>query len=381
MSLPDAGSHGPTPASATPSSSEPREPGGAPSPSDAREPGGAGKRVEPGGASSPSGAHDPGSPRARRDPDAIDPASLALGLGCYVMWGFFPLYFHALAPAGALEVIVHRAVWGMVFCLLALTVTRRLGALRAAVRDREVLTRLSLAGALIVVNWSTYVYAVQSGHTVDAALGYFINPLVTVALGLVVLHERISRAQKVAVGLGVVAVVVLVVGLGRLPWVSLTLAFSFGFYALVKKNVALRVGPLEGMAVETAAVSPFLLGYYAWLAAHGTTSFDAIARGEGTMAWGWHLAMLVGAGFLTMVPLIMFAKSAQGLPLGVLGLIQYVSPVMQLLIGLFAFHETMEPARWVGTAIVWVALVVLGVDWVGQIRRARRLTRAAARVD
>lgn len=309
--------------------------------------------------------------------DDIDPRSLGLGIGTYVIWGFFPLYFHALQPAGPLEVIVHRAVWGLVFCLLAIAALRHGRALRAAVRDREILWRLSLAGALIVVNWSVYVYAVQSGHTVDAALGYFINPLVTVALGLVVMHERISPAQKVAVGLGVVAVVVLVIGLGRLPWVSLVLAFSFGFYALVKKKVAMRVGPLEGMTIETAAVSPFLLAYYGYLVATGSTSFHALARTEGAMAWPWHLALLVGAGFLTMVPLLMFAKAAQGLPLGMLGLIQYVAPIMQLLIGLFVFHETMEPARWVGTGIVWAALVVLSADWIVQVRRARRLVGAA----
>lgn len=314
--------------------------------------------------------------RGRRDPDAIDARSLGLGIGTYVIWGFFPLYFHALQPAGPLEVIVHRAVWGLAFCLIGIGVIHHGPALRAALHDREILLRLSLAGALIVVNWSVYVYAVQSGHTVDAALGYFINPLVTVALGLVVMHEHISAAQKVAVGLGVVAVVVLVIGLGKLPWVSLALAFSFGFYALVKKKVAMRVGPLEGMTIETAAVSPFLLAYYGYLVATGSTSFHTLARTPGAIAWPWHLALLVGAGFLTMVPLIMFARAAQGLPLGVLGLIQYVAPIMQLLIGLFVFHETMEPARWVGTAIVWVALVVLSADWVVQIRRARRLVGA-----
>lgn len=320
----------------------------------------------------------PATATAPRDPNAIDAHALGLGIATYVIWGFFPLYFHMLIPAGPLEVIVHRAVWGLAFCLIAIGALRHGAQLRAALRDREVVGRLSLAGALIVVNWSVYVYAVQSGHTVDAALGYFINPLVTVALGLLVMREHISPAQKVAVGLGGVAVVVLVIGLGRLPWVSLALAFSFGFYALVKKKVAMRVGPLEGMTIETAAVSPFLLVYYGYLVATGSTSFHALARTPGSMAWPWHLALLVGAGFLTMVPLIMFARAAQGLPLGVLGLIQYVAPIMQLLIGLFVFHETMELARWVGTAIVWVALVVLSADWVVQVRRARRLVGAGA---
>lgn len=333
----------------------------------------------PDGADPTASASSAGAPLPLpRDPGALNPGALALGLSCYVIWGFFPLYFHALTPAGPLEVIVHRAVWGLALCLLLVAALHRLPRLRAALHNRAIVWRLSLAGVLIVVNWTVYVFAVQSGHTVDAALGYFINPLVTVALGMVVLRERISPAQKTAVGLGVLAVVVLVAGLGHLPWVSLTLAVSFAVYALVKKDVAHKVGPLEGMVVETAAVTPALLGYYVWLAWGGRTSFHDLAR-EGGMAWGWHLALLVGAGCLTVVPLIMFARAAQGLPLGVLGLIQYVTPVMQLFIGLFVFHETMEPARWVGTAIVWIALVVLGVDWVGQIRRSRKLTGAARR--
>lgn len=309
---------------------------------------------------------------------AASNGALLLGLSCYLIWGFFPLYFRLLQPAGALEVIVHRAVWGLLFCLILLALRRQFGRLVATLRDRQVVARLSLAGVLIVINWTTYVYAVQSGHTVDAALGYFINPLVTVALGMLVLRERISRLQAVAVGLGLIAVAVLVLGAGRLPWVSLVLALSFALYSLVKKKIATRVGPLEGMAVETAAVTPILLGYYLWLVAHNSTSFNALSQGEGSINWGWHLVLLIGAGFLTMVPLLMFAKAARGLPLGVIGLLQYVTPVMQLLIGILVFHETMEPARWAGTAIVWLALMVLSADWLLQARRLRRLTQVAS---
>lgn len=302
-----------------------------------------------------------------------------LAVGCQLMWGFFPLYFHALAPAGPLEVIVHRAVWGLVSCLLILLVMRQFGALRAAVRDREVLLRLALAGALIVVNWTVYVYAVLSGHTIDAALGYFINPLFTVALGMLVLRETLSMAQKIAVGLGVVAVIVLVIGMGRLPWVSLVLALSFGCYGLVKKKVANRVEPLVGLTIETGTVTPFLLGYYAYLALTGTSSFQIIAQqqaaGTATVTWPVHLALLMGSGFLTMIPLLMFAASAKGLPLGMMGLLQYIGPILQLAVGILAFHEVMEPVRWIGTGIIWVALVLLSVDWMVQARRARRLLR------
>ena len=192
-----------------------------------------------------------------------DPRALALGVSCYVIWGFFPLYFSLLSPAGAVEVIVHRAVWGLFFCLVALALTGSLGKIRALIADRGALWRLAVAGALVVVNWSVYVYAVLAGHTTDAAVGYFINPLVTIALGLIVLRERVTPIQKVALALGVVAVVILVIGQRSVPIVSLTLALTFGLYSLVKKDVAARVDPLAGMAIETAAVSPVLLGYYA----------------------------------------------------------------------------------------------------------------------
>jgi|GEM_PF-523536 len=232
-----------------------------------------------------------------------EPRALALGISCYVIWGFFPLYFSRLAPAGAVEVIVHRAVWGLVFCLAALAVTGSLGKVRALIADRGALWRLAVAGALVVVNWSVYVYAVLAGHTTDAAIGYFINPLVTVALGLVVLRERITPIQKIALGLGALAVLILIVGQRSVPITSLTLALTFGLYSLVKKDVAARVDPLAGMVIETAAVSPLLLAYYAYLAATSATSFHALASTtEAGVSWGAHLALLVGAGALTMIP-------------------------------------------------------------------------------
>lgn len=289
-----------------------------------------------------------------------------LGLSTYFLWGLFPLYFHRLAPAGALEVIVHRAGWGLIFCLLVLLFTGKLGQLRKIWADRKSFGALLLAGLLVGINWTTYVYAILNQATVDAALGYFINPLVTVALAVVVLRERLSLAQGVALGLGAIAVAVLVIGLGRLPWIALVLAATFGLYSLVKKNVATAVGPLAGMVVETAAVTPLLLGYFGWLWWQGQTSLQRLA--DAGQPWAGHLALLVGAGILTMIPLIMFAKSAQGLPLGVMGLLQYVAPVMQLIIGVWLFHEQMEPARWAGTFIVWGALIILSIDmW----RRAR----------
>ena len=308
-----------------------------------------------------------------------EPRALALGVSCYVIWGFFPLYFSLLSPAGAVEVIVHRAVWGLFFCLVALALTGSLGKIRALIADRGALWRLAVAGALVVVNWSVYVYAVLAGHTTDAAVGYFINPLVTVALGLIVLRERVTPIQKVALALGVLAVVILIVGQRSVPIVSLTLALTFGLYSLVKKDVAARVDPLAGMAIETAAVSPVLLGYYAYLAVTSSTSFHTIATDEAGVSWPLHLALLVGAGALTMIPLIMFASAARGLTLGTMGFLQYLGPTLQLLVAVFIFHETVPTFRWIAMGVVWVALACLSADWLLSSVRAKRLARAAHR--
>ncbi len=263
----------------------------------------------------------------------------------------------------------------MVFCILLLALLGRWSDLILAVSNRQILWRLSAAGFLIVINWTVYVHAVLSGHTTDAALGYFINPLMTVALGLVVLRERLTFLQKIAVALGALAVVVLILGLGRLPWVSLVLPLTFALYSLVKKDVAPSVGPIEGMTVETAVVTPFLLGYLAYLAYSQSTSFHVLAATSSS--WQPHLALLMGAGIITMIPLFLYAKAAQGLPLGVMGFIQYISPVMQLVIGVWFFRETMEPTRWLATGIIWCALAVLTIDFARQVHRRRKLLGAA----
>ncbi|WP_246046000.1 EamA family transporter RarD [Rarobacter faecitabidus] len=294
-------------------------------------------------------------------------SALLAGAGSYVLWGVFPLYFHLLNPAGAFEVIVHRAWWGMLTCIAAILLLKQWRAFKATVRDRSAVWRLAIAGGLIAVNWTVYVYAVQSGHTVDAALGYFINPLVTVALGRVVLGERLTRLRACAVALGLVAIVVLVIGMGRLPWVSLVLALSFGLYSLAKKDVASRVAPLSGMAIETAVITPVLLVYYGWLVAHGAASWQDYSSGNDVAVWA-HLLLLIGSGPLTVLPLYCFAWAARGLPLSVMGLLQYITPVMQLLIGVLVFHEPMATARWIGTAIVWLALIVLTIDLYRSLR-------------
>ncbi len=307
-------------------------------------------------------------PDARPHPDPIDRPGLGLGLGAYFAWGLLPLYFPLLAPAGSVEIIAHRAVWSVVFCLVLLAVTRALADLRAVLRNRRTVATLAVAGLLVAVNWLVYVYGVTHGHTVDAALGYYINPLVTVALAVVVLGERMRPTQWLALGLGAAAVVVITVGLGRLPWIALALAVTFAVYGLAKNRVGRTVAPVVSLTVETAALTPLALAYLGVLAADDRLT---LTRG------GWHAAALVALGVITAVPLLLFGGAARRLPLSVIGMLQYLSPTMQFLVALLVFGEEMPLARWVGFALVWAALVVLTVDGVRSGRQARRTQDAA----
>ena len=309
-------------------------------------------------------ASTPTSPAA-----ALSRAGLGLGAGAYVLWGVLPLYFPLLAPAGAVEIIAHRVVWSLGFCLLLLVVTRTWGAFVAALRAPRLLAVLALAAALVAVNWTTYVYGVLSDQVVDASLGYFINPLVTVLLAVFVLGERLRAAQWVALGFGAVAVLVITVGYGRLPWIALTLAVSFGLYGLIKNRSGRTVPAVAGLAVETLVLTPLAVTYLLVLAADGSGSFG----GHG----GWHVAALVSSGVVTAVPLLFFSGAARRLPLSVVGMLQYIAPTMQFLIGTVVFGEHMPPARWFGFALVWVALVILTADGL-RAGRADTLARRAA---
>jgi chloramphenicol-sensitive protein RarD len=294
----------------------------------------------------------------------LDRSGLLQGFGAYAWWGFLPLYFPLLAPARSVEIIAHRVLWSLVFCVLALAVTGTLRTAWDALRTPAILGRLATAGALVAVNWLVFVYAVLDGHTVDAALGYYINPLVTVVLAVLVLRERLRPVQWAAVGVGLVAVVVLTIGVGRLPWIALVLAVSFGLYGLIKNRTGRTVAPLTGLAVETTVLAPLAAGWLAF-AEHGG-SFAAHGP--------WHAIALAGAGVVTAVPLLLFAGAARRLPLSVVGLLQYLTPTMQFVLGLVVFHEQMPPARWAGFTIVWVALILLSVDGL----RAGRTPRLAA---
>lgn len=296
-----------------------------------------------------------------RPPSRLDSRGLLFAFAAYLLWGAFPIYFKLLSAAGPFEIIGHRVLWTFLFCLLAVVVWRQTSHLKEILADRRLFWGLTGAGVLVTVNWTIYVWGILNNHVVDAALGYFINPLFTVALAVLVLHERLRIAQWVAVGIAVVAVLVIALGYGQVPWVALSLAVSFGLYGLVKKQVGGRVSPLVGLTIETAMLTPVALAFLVWLQATGASSL--LSHGPG-LTLG-----LVAAGVVTAIPLLLFAAASARIPLSMMGLIQYVTPVIQFAFGVWINHESMPPARWAGFALVWVALVVLTVD---SLRAARR---------
>lgn len=286
-----------------------------------------------------------------------------LGVAAYVMWGAFPLYFPLLEPAGAIEVLAHRVLWSLITMWLIVAIGRRTDAVRAVVADRR--TRLLLLGAAVTItsNWGTYIYGVTHDHVVETALGYFINPLVTVLLGVIVLRERLRPLQWAALGIAAVAVLVLAVDYGHPPWIALVLAFSFGTYGLAKKSAG--VGAIESLTVETSFLAPLAIGYLAVLTASGSSTFGT----EGT----GHALLLASAGVVTAVPLMCFGAAATRVPLVTLGLLQYLAPILQFLLGITWFHETMPTGRWIGFALVWAALVLFTVEAVRHQRRSVEL--------
>lgn len=288
----------------------------------------------------------------------------AYGLLAYGIWGVFPLYFAALRPAGAWEVLGHRIVWTLLFCAAVLLARRDLAWSRQLVLRPRLGLGVSAAALLIAANWVVYVAAVLGGRTTDAALGYFLNPIVTVALGVLVLRERLRRLQWLAVAIGALAGLYLTFAAGSVPVVALSLAFSFGLYGLVKKKVGASLDAMHSLAAETAVLAPVAVVLLAVLTARGATTFTTEGSG--------HLALLVLAGLATATPLLLFAAAARRVPLVTIGLLQFVTPVLQLLCGVLLLDEHMSTARWVGFGIVWAALAVLTVDslrsWPGRSR-------------
>jgi chloramphenicol-sensitive protein RarD len=264
----------------------------------------------------------------------------------------FPLYFRLLVPAGALEILGHRVVWSLVFLTLVLLVRRRWSWVRVLTRNPRRLGLLLLAATVIAINWGVYIWAVNTGHVVEASLGYFINPLVTVLIGIVAFRERLRHAQWAAVSLGGAAVLVLTVGYGRPPWVGLVLALSFATYGVVKKVIGMPA--LESLSAETVMLILPSLAFLGWLHEDGRATFGHESGG--------HLTLMVGLGVITAVPLLLFGAAAPRVPLTTLGLLQYITPVMQFALGVLVFDETLTPARVAGFVLVWSALLVFSVD-------------------
>jgi len=277
---------------------------------------------------------------------------LIAGIAAYGLWGLFPLYWPLLEPATPLEILADRFAWSFVFLGLVMTVTRTWGRLRETLADRRAMWLLLVATVLIAVNWGVYIWAVNAGHVVEAALGYFINPLVFVLLGTFVLGERLRRLQWVAVGIAAIAVLVLTLGVGGTPWVALILAFSWSGYGLVKKVVGRD--PLATLTIETAYATPLAVAYLVYLQVTGALVFGHGAPGT--------TALLALTGVVTAVPLVLFGAAANRVPLSTLGVLQYLTPTIQFVIGVTIVGEHMPLSQWVGFAIVWLGLIVFIYD-------------------
>ena len=293
---------------------------------------------------------------------------LGLGAGAYVLWGLFPLYWPLLEPASPLEILAWRVLLTVVVVTVALLAARRLRGLHRL--DRITVRRLCLAGAVIAVNWGLYIWGVNNAHVVEISLGYFINPILTVALGVVLLRERLRRVQWAAVALGAASVLVLSADYGHPPWLALALAISFAVYGLIKKHV--RASPAEGLLVEGGALALPAVAALAVLAARGTWTLT------GPAATPEHLLLVAAAGPATAIPLLLFAGAATRLPLSTMGLLQYLAPVMQFAIGVLVRGEPLPPARLAGFAVVWLALAILTVD---ALRHHRALPSVVAEAE
>ena len=285
------------------------------------------------------------------------------GASAYLLWGLFPLYWPLLRPAGAVEVLAHRVLWSLVVVAVLLAVTRRMAGVRAVLADRRRLLMVAVAAVFIAVNWGTYIWGVTHGHVVETSLGYFVNPIVTVLMGVLVLGERLRPAQWWALVLAFVAVAVLTVENGRPPWIALVLAFSFGSYGLLKKVTG--VGAVEGLAIETAVLLPVAAAYVAVLGVSGDATFGREGLG--------HAALLALSGVVTAVPLLAFGAAATRVPLTTLGLLQYLAPTIQFALGVTLFDEPLPPARLLGFVLVWAGLALFTADLVRHHRRAARL--------
>ena len=287
----------------------------------------------------------------------------------YFLWGFMPLYFLLLAPIGPWEIVVWRILFSLLFCAILLTVTRTWGKLLAILRDRRLVFWTIIAGLLIYVNWQVFLIGILTGHVIEGSLGYFINPIVTVLLGVLVLGEELRTAQWVAIGFAALAVIVIIVAYGSFPWIALTLAASFGTYGLVKKQIGPRVDAISGLTLESLWLTPIAI-------------IQLVIVGATTgLVWGtqgaWHTALVPLAGVITAVPLLLFAAGARRAPLVLIGLMQFIAPIMQFITGAWIMQEPMPLERWIGFGLVWIALIVLSADSLISARRTRAASDVA----
>ncbi|TCC59728.1 EamA family transporter RarD [Kribbella pittospori] len=289
------------------------------------------------------------------------------GFAAYLIWGLFPLYWKLLDHSGAIELLAHRVVWSLVTIAILVVVLRKFGQVRALLREPRRRWPLIAAAFLISANWGTYIWAVNHGRVVETSLGYFITPLFTVLLGVVVLKERLRSLQWVALAVAFVAVAGLTIENGRPPWVAIILTFSFGFYGLTKKQAG--AGAIEGMAIESATVAPLALAAIVVLGAQGQSTVTHHGAG--------YLTLVLLTGPITAVPLLLFGASATRVSMTTLGLLNYIAPIMQFICGVLVFHEEMSPMRWAGFGLVWVALVIFTLDSMNRRRRTIAIERAA----
>ena len=282
---------------------------------------------------------------------------LIFGVGSYILWGLFPLYWPLLQPANPLEIVSHRAVWTLVFCLIVLALSKQLHSTIAIVKKPKIMAGLFLTTILVSINWLTYIWATNNGHVVEAALGYYINPLIIIAFGVLLLREKMRPLQWLAVGIAAVGVTILTIDYGRLPWVAISLALSWGTYGLVKKK--LDLGALNGLAIETLISLIPYAGYLIYLGNQGTGQFG---QKPGLTI------LLISAGAVTAIPLLLFNGSTTRLPYSTIGLLQYITPTIQFSIGVWIRHEDMPAARWIGFVVIWLALLALATDLVRSSR-------------
>lgn len=313
----------------------------------------------------------PGTMKKGTKPARSEAATGVLyGVGAYGLWGLMPLYFVLLMPANSIEIVANRVVWSVLFCALIITVTRGWGKIGAALKSRRIMGTLSVAGVLIVINWLTYVFAVTTGNTIEASLGYFINPLFSVLLGVVLLKERLRPLQWIAIGVGFTAVLVLTLSYGKLPWLALALAASFGLYGFVKNRVGGRVDAITSLSIETAVLTPFAIAAMMIVTLLGQATLTSMGPG--------HFWLMAAAGIVTAVPLLFFGASASRLSMTGIGLLQFMTPVVQFVFAITLLGEHMSTERWIGFAIVWVALAILVTDMLLNYRRTARLRSRAS---